>query len=119
MFSKIRPIRTEADLKLVVELCKADNVVPMFPTHLVISPDERVVGYTSINNVPLVFFHLFKEYGKNPRDAFQIIEKQEDLVASLCNVKSFGITCAKDSPFYPLMEKMKYVLAGQLFLKNL
>ena len=99
----IQPIREENKLSQVIDaMKKADDGVSN-PTHAVLK-DGRIVGAFSFNNVCLQFW-LNEEC--NSRDS---------LLAGICmnamaqdrGIESYVIPCRKESPYYPLMERLGY-----------
>jgi hypothetical protein len=115
---KVRPYRAEADHLALAAAARADDHVPLNPTH-VIEHDGEIVGYFGVNSLPLyrLWFHSEKIHaGASTRLLFMIENHFRmagvGLVATVIN---------EHSPFYPAAPRGGYLecLGDRLFLKQL
>lgn len=113
---RVRAVNSEEEYKKIVEAAAADNHGTFFPT-LAITKGEEVVGYFSIGALPLIMMWL-STVRLNARESMNLLNTMEAVAAK--DSRFIAVPCPKDSPFYPLMEKMGYTNKGNydLFVKE-
>lgn len=112
--------RSEQEMKDMQRKALADNHGVFVPTHP-LRKNGEIVGYFSVGSpgVPIVFAWLSTQ-DIVARESFMLINAVEDMCARQGNF-AVSFPVPKDSPFYPLMEKMGYKPAGDytFFVKQL
>ena len=113
----IRPFVQE-DTKELVANASADGHAVYFPTHVLVK-ESRIVGYLSINALPLVLSWQDSKLMK-PIDSLRELSFLE---GTLTNYKTFCVPCDPESPYFKsgFLEKAGYKLYGKpvhLFLKG-
>jgi hypothetical protein len=110
---KVRPIRSNDELKQLIEIAAADNHVVIGPTHLLIKGDE-IVGYMSLGGITHVHNWFHSEKG-NAKDSLLAISQGEAILAQQ-GITNYIVACDEESPFFGKMEKIGFT---PLFNTNL
>jgi hypothetical protein len=111
----VRPFRLEDKVELELN-AKKDGHAVFFPTHVLVK-DEQIVGYWSLNALPLV---LSWQDSKKvlPIDSVKAIGFIE---GALCQYKHICIPCDPESPYIRFLPKngyQKYTKPVELFVKG-
>lgn len=115
-FPQVRLAKAD-QLPALVGLAQADRHAVYAPTHI-IWKDDQMVGYFSVGARPLVLAWLSTQKLQS-RDSFSLINLVENQL-SLGGVRGAVFPVQKESPFYPLMNNLGFVNAGNydLFCKD-
>jgi len=111
----IRPYHAD-DGRELNENAKADGHAVYFPSSVIVK-DGRIVGYLSINQLPLILSWQDSKL-MGPTDSLKEIGFIE---GALINYKTFCIPCDPESPYMRFLPKAGYALYGKpvhLFLKG-
>lgn len=115
---KVRPYHAESDALALAAAAKADNHVPLNPTH-VIERDGEIVGYFGVNSLPLyrLWFHSEKMSASASTRLLFMIENH----FRMAGVGIVGTVINTNSPFYPVAARGGYLECSgdRLFLKGL
>jgi len=115
----IRPFRLEDDAELRVNAEKDGHSV-WFPNWVLVkkvNEKDTIVGYLSINMLPLVLSWQSTEY-MGPSDS---LEEIGFIKGALCGCKNFCIPCDPESPYMKFLPKagfIPYTKPVHLFLKG-
>ena len=105
-FSPITP----DELQALVAAAADDHHSVLFPTH-VIKRDGEIVGYLSVCATPIV--NVWAHSKKiNALQSVRLMHKLEDELKSN-GILNYIMPCAKDSPYYPHMQKLGYTALGE------
>ena len=111
----IRPFRPEDDAELRANAEKDGHSV-WFPNWVLVK-EKRIVGYLSINQLPLILsWQDSKAMG--PSDS---LEEIGFIKGALCGFKNFCIPCDPESPYMRFLPKagfVPYTKPVHLFLKG-
>ena len=117
-FPQVVPITSEAELAALRDAAAADKHGTLLPTHI-IWKNRKIAGCFSVARVPLVTTWL-STTDMHGRDTLIAVNAVENIVSGLGG----GLIVApvqKDSPLFPVMERLGYSPCGEftLFQKNL
>lgn len=119
-FAYLDRFRSKEEIDALVKAAAEDKHGVYPPTH-VVRKDGKTVGWFSINTPGMPFVLLWLSTKEiTARESFSLVNSVES-VLQLSGAYRMAIPVPKDSPFYPLMEKLGYRSAGEyeIFIKDL
>jgi hypothetical protein len=102
-------LRSQEDLRKLVDAAAADRHTVLAPTHIVRQGPD-IVGYAGLGSVTVLNTWLDTQR-VSPRESSYLLAVAEN-AAALAGVKRLLLPCSEQSPFHPLIERMGYVRLG-------
>lgn len=108
-----------AKLDALRALAAEDQHVVLNPTHVMVGPEGNIIGYVSLNGLPVVHA-WFDSKHKHVRDSVKMIEHSQTILRQQ-GVRGFAVACAAESPFTAHLPRLGFHKLGTTVLwhKNL
>lgn len=113
-FVELQPLTKPEELEYLKARAAEDGHEVLFPTHLAIK-DGEIVGYVSLGFLPTVNIWMSSK-GVKVRDSLALLNIGQHMLRER-KIKHFLMPCAKNSPYYPFMEKLGFKCFGESTLQ--
>jgi hypothetical protein len=103
-----------AKLDALRALAAEDGHMVINPTHVMVGPEGNIIGYLSLNGLPVVHA-WFDTKHKHVRDSLTMIEHGQTILRQQ-GVRGFAVACAAESPFTPHLPRLGFHQLGATVL---
>lgn len=110
MPATLRPLRPD-ELPALREAARADAHAVLWPTHVAVREDGRIVGYASVCATPVVQVWLDSREVKALETVRLLAQLEREVLPA--GLRGYVMPCAQSSPFFPRMERLGFARLGE------